>query len=137
MIKKTSLAFDFVLDYLHPLEVKVKPMFGCHSIYAGNKILFITRKKPVHEDSNGIWIATSHEFHESLKKDFPSIQSVHVLNDGKGETGWRLLHEDADDFEASAIRLCELIKAGDERIGKIPKSKKKKSGKAVLKKSKR
>lgn len=99
--------------------------------------MFITRKKPSHEDSNGIWIATSHEHHESLKKEFPYLESVHVLNEGKGETGWRLLHENANDFESSAIRLCELIKAGDERIGRIPKPKKKKSGKTSLKKGKR
>lgn len=126
-----------MLDYLYPLEVNVKSMFGCHAVYVGRKIMLITRKKPVHEDSNGIWIATSHEYHESLKKEFPSLESVHVLNDGKGETGWRLLHESADDFEASAIRLCELIKAGDERIGRMPKPKKKKSGKTSLKKGKR
>lgn len=130
-------AFDFVLDYLYPLEVKIKPMFGCHSFYVGNKIMFITRKKSSHENSNGIWIATTHNHHENLKKDFPSLQSVHVLNNGKGETGWRLLHESAEDFETSALRLCELIKEGDMRIGKIPKSKRKKSGKAVLKKIKR
>ncbi len=130
-------AFDFVLDYLYPLEVNVKPMFGCHAVYVGRKVMFITRKKPSHEDSNGIWIATSHEHHESLKKEFPSLESVHVLNEGKGESGWRLLHENANDFETSAIRLCELIKAGDERIGKIPKPKKKKSGKTSLKKGKR
>lgn len=99
--------------------------------------MFITRRKPSHENSNGIWIATSHEYHESLKRDFPSLQSVHILNEGKGETGWRLLHEGADDFEVSAIRLCELIKQGDERIGKVPKAKKNKSGNTFLKKSKR
>lgn len=112
-------------------------MFGCHAVYIGTKIMFITRKKPDHKDSNGIWIATSHVHHESLKKDFPSLQSVHVLNGGKGETGWRLIHEDAADFEYSAIRICELIKEGDTRIGKIPKVKKKKSGKTALKKEKR
>lgn len=111
-------------------------MFGCHAIYVDHKIMFVTRRKPVHNNSNGIWIATSHEHHESLKKDFPSLESVHVLNDGKGETSWRLLHEDAEDFETSAIRLCELIKEGDERIGKIPKPKKKRSGKTALKKKK-
>lgn len=129
-------AFDFVLDYLYPLEVKIKPMFGCHAIYVDSKIMFITRKKPSHENSNGIWIATSYEHHGSLKKEFPSLQSVHVLNDGKGETGWRLLHEAVEDFESSAIRLCELIKEGDQRIGKFPKRKKKKSAKSFLKKGK-
>lgn len=131
------VAFGFVLDYLIPLEVIIKPMFGCHAFYVGEKIMFITRKKPEHEESNGIWIATTHEHHASLKKDFPSLQSVTVLNDGKGETGWRLLPEAAEDFEFSAIRMCEMIKQGDMRIGKIPKTRRKFSGKAVLKKNKR
>jgi hypothetical protein len=37
-----------------------------------------------------------------------------------------MIHEDDDDFEESAIKICEMVLHGDSRIGKIPKSKKKK-----------
>ena len=121
-----KIPFDFILDYLHPMEISIKPMFGCHAIYSNGKILLIVRKKNDHTDANGIWIATGKEHHERLRKKFPSMQSVYILSDGKNETGWQMIHENADDFEDSAIKLCELILKRDERIGKVPKARKKK-----------
>lgn len=126
MGKKKQIAFDFIFDYLYSMEIVTKPMFGCHGIYVGNKIMLVTRKKDNHEEANGIWIATSHEHHESLKKEIPSLTTVSILNEGKGETGWRMLHEDSEGFEESVIKICELIKSGDVRIGKVPKARKKK-----------
>jgi len=40
---------------------------------------------------------------------------------GKEITGWQVLPAEAPDFEEAALHACELVKAGDERIGKIPK----------------
>lgn len=123
---KKKIPFEFILDYLHPLEISIKPMFGCHAIYAGGKILLIVRKKEDHTDANGVWIATGKEHHESLKKELPSMQSVYILSDGKNETGWQMIHEDKADFEESVTKICELILKGDARIGKVPKARKKK-----------
>ncbi len=102
-------------------------MFGCHAIYSGGKIFLIVRKKQDHTDANGVWIATGKEHHESLKKELPSMKSVYILSDGKNETGWQMIHEDTDDFEESVTKICEMILKGDERIGKVPKARKKKS----------
>lgn len=124
---KKKIPFDFILDYLHPLEISIKPMFGCHAIYAQGKILLIVRKKEDHEDANGVWIATGKEHHESLRKELPSMKSVYILSDGKNETGWQMIHEDANDFEESVIKICSMIVKQDDRIGKIPKSKRKKA----------
>ena len=143
-VVKKKIPFDFILDLLSPLsqgrmaggEVAVKPMFGCHAIYANGKILLIVRKKEDHTDANGVWIATGKEHHESLKKVLPSMQSVYILSDGKGETGWQMIHEDADDFEESVTKICELILKGDERIGKVPKARKKIPGPKRRKKQK-
>ena len=131
---KKKIPFDFILDLLSPLssrrgaggEVVIKPMFGCHALYSAGKILLIVRKKEDHTDANEVWIATGKEHHDSLRKELPSMQSVYILSDGKGETGWQMIHEDAGDFEESVTNICELILKGDERIGKIPKGKKKK-----------
>lgn len=123
---KKKIPFEFILDYLHPLELTIKPMFGCHAIYTNGKIVLILRKREDHTDANGIWIATGKEHHESLKREFPSMKSVYILSDGKGETGWQMIPEDADDFEDSVIKACHLILREDNRIGKIPKKKKKK-----------
>jgi hypothetical protein len=118
--------FPFLLDALYPFEPVIRPMFGCHALYRGEKILLILRDRNDHTDSNGIWIATDAEHHESLRKEFPCLQSVHILSDGKGETRWQMIPMDDDDFETLAIRLCELVKAEDQRIGRVPKGKKKK-----------
>jgi len=121
---KKKIPFDFVFDHLHPLEITTRPMFGCHAIYAGEKILLALRKKDNHTDSNGVWIATGKEHHASLKKELPSMKSIYILSEGKGETGWQMIPEDAADFEEAVIKICGLILKGDERIGKIPKRKK-------------
>jgi hypothetical protein len=46
------------------------------------------------------------------------MRSITVL--GKAVTGWQVLPADAPDFEEAALRACELIVAGDLRIGKVP-----------------
>ena len=101
-------------------------MFGCHAIYSGGKILLIVRKKQDHEDANGVWIARGKEHHESLRKELPNMKSVYVLSDGKNETGWQMIRESEDDFEESVTKICEMILNKDQRIGKIPKAKRKK-----------
>lgn len=109
-----------------PLHPHVKPMFGCHAVYIREKIVLVLRNRSDHEEANGVWIATKKEHHVSLKKNFPSMHSIMLLSEGKGETEWQMLPLDADDFESSAMKACELILRGDERIGRIPKPRKKK-----------
>lgn len=116
---KRVIPFAFVLDLLEKVEPYTRPMFGCTSIYVGNKIVLILRDKDVHVDDNGIWIATTVEHHESLKKEFPSLRSIRLF--GGGTTGWQNLPVKAKDFEESATAICERILEGDSRIGKVPK----------------
>ena len=54
----SPLPYNFVFDYLLPEEPVVKPMFGCHALYLGKKIVFILRKRSVHKNINGVWIAS-------------------------------------------------------------------------------
>ena len=116
------MAHDFILDYLYPLVPRIKNMFGNHSIYIGEYIYLATRNSEKNTLDNGIWIGTKLEHHESLKAEFPSITHLRFYKIKK----WLLLPVDAADFEEVAIALCELIKAGDPRIGVLPKPKKKK-----------
>jgi hypothetical protein len=125
MAVKKSIPFNFVFEYLEPLPYVVKAFFGCHAIYLGDKIVLILREKPDYTDANGVWIATLHESHESLKKLFPSMCPVAIFNDGKGETAWQMIPSDAPDFESSVVELCNLVRRGDKRIGRVPKKKKK------------
>lgn len=121
--KPGTIPFEFVLEQLYSVEPVTKPMFGCHAVYVGNKIVLILRRKDVSKTDNGVWIATTHEHHQSLKLDFPSMRSIAVFG---SEGGWQNLPEDAHDFEEAVIKVCTLILKGDQRIGKVPKPRKKK-----------
>lgn len=114
--------YEFVLDALSALQPRTNPMFGCLAVYVGAKIMLVLRDKPGGRD-NGVWLATTREHHDSLRRDFPSMRSIGVL--GKDVTGWQVLPAAAPDFEEAALHACELIAARDPRIGKIPGAKKK------------
>lgn len=124
---RKNIPFDFVFDYLVPLEVTTKPMFGLFALYVGEKIVLILRQRTKYPEMNGVWIATNHGHHKSLKNDLPSLRSVPNYLEDTTETGWQLLPVDSDDFEDSVIKACEFIKHNDLRIGKIPTPRKTKS----------
>lgn len=113
---------EFILDYLYPLEPRIKRMFGTHSLYIDDKIYLATRDSEKNELDNGIWIATNIDHHESLIEQFPSLTYLRMIKMRK----WLLLPVDVSDFEEVAIGICELIKSGDPRVGVLPKPKKKK-----------
>lgn len=118
---KPAIPFEFVLENLSRLDFTVKAFFGCHSIYVGDKIVLTLRKKKEHPRDNGIWIATSTEHHASLQKIFPNMRPIGVF----GNAGnWQILPMDADDFEESVNKVCELVLKNDPRIGRIPAKKK-------------
>lgn len=121
MQKTNTIPFEFVLDYLAVADPVVRPMFGCSAIYIGKKIVMALRDKKEHPVDNGVWLATSHEHHADLRKDFPSLRSIKIF--GTKESGWQVLPKTSDDFEESVIMVCQLILKGDPRIGKIPKPK--------------
>jgi hypothetical protein len=114
-----NIPFDFIFDNLLQLNLEVKPMFGLWAIYADTKIILMLRQRKDHPDTNGVWIATSLEHHRSLKKELPSLCSISNYSRGIKETEWQVLPADSDDFETSVIKVCELIKHGDPRIGRI------------------
>ena len=118
--RRKAVPHEFVLDAIAELSPITRPMFGCTAIYVGDKIVLILREKPTHTADNGVWLATSHEHHESLRRDFPSMRSIQLL--GEKITSWQVLPSDSPDFEQAATHACELVLAGDPRIGKIPKS---------------
>jgi hypothetical protein len=93
-------------------------MFGCLAVYVQDKIVVILRDKRDGTADNGVWLATTADDHKSLRREFPHMRSIQVL--GKKVTGWQVLPADSPDFEEAALRACELIVAGDPRIGKVP-----------------
>jgi hypothetical protein len=114
------IPYEFVLDELAPLSPTIRPMFGCLAVYVEEKIVLILRDKRDPPADNGVWLATTAEFHESLRREFPRMRSIRVF--GKKPTQWQVLPADDPDFEDAALRACKLIRARDPRIGKIPKA---------------
>jgi hypothetical protein len=116
--KNKPVPHAFVLDAIASLSPYTRPMFGCLAVYVKDKIVLILRDKPTSASDNGVWLATTREHHNSLRGEFPNMRSIQVL--GKPVTGWQVLPADAPDFEAAALRACELVLVGDPRIGKVP-----------------
>jgi hypothetical protein len=116
---RRRIPFDFVLDELAELGPWTRPMFGCHAVYVEEKIVFALREKGDPRCDDGVWIATTTEHHESLRRELPSMRSISVLAAG-GVTGWQVLPAEAVDFETSVLQACALVRSGDCRIGKLP-----------------
>jgi hypothetical protein len=120
---RKQVPHQFVLDALASLSPITRPMFGCLAIYVQEKIVFILREKTTYPADNGVWLATTEDHHASLHSEFPHLRSIGLL--GKKITGWQVLPSDAADFEEAALRACDLVHARDERIGKVPGSRRK------------
>jgi hypothetical protein len=114
------LPHEFVLDEIASLSPVTRPMFGCLAVYIEDKIVLILRDKRESRADNGIWLATTPEHHESLRREFPRMRSIRVF--GKKPTQWQVLAADDPDFEEAARRACKLVLARDPRIGRIPKA---------------
>jgi hypothetical protein len=122
--QRKAAPHQFVLDAIAAILPRTNPMFGCLAVYVEDKIVLILRDKLDQTADNGVWLATTEEHHESLRREFPYMRSIQVF--GKPVTHWQVLPADAPDFEEAALRACELIVARDPRIGKVPKPRAKK-----------
>jgi len=121
VVRRHTRPYVFVLDALEAAAPRTRSMFGCLAIYVEEKIVFLLRDKLEGTVDNGVWIATTIEHHESLRRDFPHMRSIQRF--GREVTGWQVLPADALDFEESAFHACELVLQRDPRIGKVPKRK--------------
>jgi hypothetical protein len=118
--------FGFVLDEIADLHPWTRPMFGCVAVYVEEKIVFCLRDKKDSPRDNGVWLATTKEHHASLRRELRSMRSIAVL--GVAVTGWQVLPATSTDFEESVLRACALVRAGDPRIGKVPKARRRTGG---------
>jgi hypothetical protein len=115
---RKTVPHEFVLEALAALSPQTRTMFGCLAVYVEDKIVLILRDRRDATADNGVWLATTVEHHQGLRREFPNMRSIQVFQ--KEVTAWQVLPVDAPDFEESALRACELIVAGDPRIGKVP-----------------
>jgi hypothetical protein len=116
--RRKAVPHEFALEAIAALAPETRSMFGCLAVYVEDKIVLILRDKRDEIADNGVWLATTEEHHESLRREFPNMRSIQAF--GKKVTGWQVIPADAPDFEEAALRACELIVARDPRIGKVP-----------------
>ena len=118
--QRKAVPHEFVLDAIAALSPETRSMFGCLAVYVAEKIVLILRDRHGETADNGVWLATTGEHHDSLRREFPNMRSIQIF--GKKVTSWQVLPADSPDFEEAALRACELILAGDPRIGKVPEA---------------
>jgi hypothetical protein len=116
--RRKSVPHEFVLEAIAALSPVTRPMFGCLAVYIEEKIVLFLRDHHDWPEDNGVWLATTAQHHDSLRREFPHMRSIRLLR--RGITHWQVLPADAPDFEQSALRACELVRGGDPRIGKTP-----------------
>ena len=122
--QRKRIPHEFVLSAVSELSPRTRSMFGCLAIYVEEKIVLILRDKSGENADNGVWLATTEEHHQSLRREFPNMRSIQIFR--KKVTGWQVLPADAPDFEEAALRAAELVTARDPRIGKVPGARRKK-----------
>lgn len=88
-----------------------RPMFGARGCYLDDRLVLVLCSRG-QEPWEGLLVPTERHFHGSLLQDLPELHVHPVL--GK----WLYLREaQPEAFEGTALRLVDLIKEGDSRIG--------------------
>jgi hypothetical protein len=106
-----------VVDELTSIRPHVKGMFGFTYVYLEERLLFALRDSPKQPGSNGMWLFTTAEHIDSLAREFPRLRKQQLWRSGKN--AWVILASRLEDFEENALRACELILEGDQRIGRV------------------
>src|ERR1017187_9985509 len=122
MDTKYNIPFEFLMDYLNPKKVKIRPMLGCFGLYMNNEIVFFLRERKEKPTYNGVWVATTTENLASLSKTLPSInQHLKLVKDHNSNNTWLFISVQDDKFEAVVKKACGLVTKGDKRIGNTKK----------------
>jgi hypothetical protein len=111
-----KVPYDFVLKELYPLRPKIKKMLGGYILKADKKMILFLREKDEQIEFNGVFVATEPEHFAALQAEIHSSKMVFDFDGTKDS--WIFISEDLDDFEQKVKKACEMIKNGDERMGK-------------------
>jgi len=111
-----KVPYDFVLRMLYPVRPSIRKMLGGYALHHEKKWMLFLREKDTQPEFNGVFVATHPEYFAALQQEIHHSKMVFDLDGSKDS--WIFISEDLDDFEAKVQKACNLIKAGDERIGK-------------------
>lgn len=78
--RRKPVPHEFVLEALSAISPWTRPMFGCLAVYVREKIVLILRDKVRDSTDNGVWLATTIEHHESLRREFPNMRAIRLLD---------------------------------------------------------
>ncbi len=74
------------------------------------------REKEEQPEFNGVFVATETEYFAELQKDIHTSKMDFDFDGSKDS--WIFVSEDLEEFEQKVKRACEMIRNGDERMGK-------------------
>ena len=114
--------FPFVLEELWPIRPTIKHMFGMTSVYLDDKLLCSLRDSIKQPGSNGMWLYTTTEDVESLAKEFPGLSKRQLWRSRSSNKAWIILVSRLENFEEYALKACELMLQGDQRIGRLSRA---------------
>jgi hypothetical protein len=130
---KKPVPFPFVLDELADLEPRLNPMFGCHAVYIGERIVFILRDKGPADADRGVWVVSEKNQVDAVRALFPNLRRIDALGDFI--KNWQKLSANDPTFEEDVLAACALIARRDPRLGKLPEPKKPKAPKTSTEKA--
>lgn len=111
-----NVPYFFVLRHLYPVRPAIKKMLGCYALIYENRLLLLLRERESHPEFNGVFVATRPEHFDRLQDEIHSSNMEFDI-DGVPHS-WLFISEDLEDFDGKVRKVCEMIKAGDTRIGK-------------------
>jgi hypothetical protein len=103
-----------------PLSLETRSMFGCLAVYVQDKIVLILRDKREGTADNGVWLATTEEHHQSLRREFPNMRSIQVF--GKKVTGWQVLPADAKGSRCSELTRAYSVFCSRTMLSRLRRS---------------
>lgn len=110
------IPYDFILQSLYPVRLKVVKMLGGYGLYRQKRLLFFLRERNTELEFNGVFVATLPQFYAELQQEIHHSKMEFDL-DGSHDS-WIFISEDLDDFKEKVNKACELVKKNDMRIGK-------------------
>src|ERR1017187_5102164 len=77
--QRKAVPHEFVLDAIASLSPRTRSMFGCLAVYVQDKIFVIRRDKRDGTADNGVWLATTAEHPERLRRHVPHMRSSQAV----------------------------------------------------------
>ncbi len=111
-----KVPYSFILPFFYPVRPAIKKMLGCYGLFVNKKLVMLLRERDIHPEFNGVFVATQPEYFEILSTELHT-SNMNFDIDG-AEFTWIFISEDLDDFEEKVKKAAEMVKNGDERIGK-------------------